>query len=68
MPEQGITIKVADSGEQAEAEFTFYLDQRRDGAFEPQWQLIVTAQLRKVDGNWRIYEAAHVTVEGDRPR
>ncbi|MEE9127824.1 MAG: hypothetical protein V3U11_11850 [Planctomycetota bacterium] len=69
VPEQGISVKVGDNGEQAEAQFTLYLEGRQHGAFETQWQIAVTAELHKADnGDWRIHSSSHETLDGQRPR
>ena len=68
LPEEERTIQVEGDGKQATAEFTLALEQRRDGAWTPQWELRVSAQMRKVDGQWSILRASHQTVQGERPK
>jgi hypothetical protein len=68
IPTEDIAIQVGEGGEQAEARFTLDLEQQRQGAWQSEWQLRVTAQMHKVDGDWRIQRSSHETAAGKPPR
>ncbi len=66
IPEEALTIRL-EAGQQAEATFELDLDEHRRGAWQPAWQLEVTAQLRKAGGNWLIQRSSHQTTAGKPP-
>jgi len=68
VPAEDLTIQIDDGGEQAEARFTVDMEQQRQGAWQSEWQLRVTAQMHKVDGDWRIQRSSHETTAGKPPR
>lgn len=58
---------VAVDGDAATAELPVQLFQGRDADTKLLWQVQVTAQLRRIDGDWRIARSTHRTTQGHRP-
>ena len=55
-------------GEQATATLPLVLHEGRDAGDEVIWELRVTAELGKHDGEWRVDRSRHETVRGAAPR
>ena len=68
MPEESMSIEIADAGQEAEVKFDLDLQQQQGETWQSTWQLRVTAQLHKVDGDWRIRQSSHETAMGKPPR
>lgn len=68
LPEEDLAIQVGEQGQQAEASFALDLEERHEDQWQSAWQLEVTAQLHKVEGDWLILRSSHETVMGKPPR
>jgi hypothetical protein len=68
LPEEDLAIQVGEQGQQAEARFALDLEERHQGQWQSAWQLKVTVQLHKVEGDWLIRRSSHETVMGRPPR
>ena len=73
MPDEAMSVDIGDPADTATADtatavFTLYVERRREEGWQPEWQVRVTAKLKKVDGKWRIHRSSHETMGGARPR
>lgn len=65
LPEAAGSVTVA--GDTASAELPLRLYGGRDADAKLLWEVKVTAQLRRVDGDWRIARSTHATTQGRMP-
>lgn len=68
LPDEAMSIDIADPADKATVVCTLYLERSRAGGWQSEWQVRVTAQLKKVEGEWHIHESKHETTAGARPK
>jgi len=65
VPEESIELEV--DGDRATLACDARFERLRAGAWQPDWELHLRAELERIDGRWRIVRSSHENRSGSRP-